>query len=551
MDVPLARLERPAAKTELFGTVARASSPLDGLDSEPALAAACAALIGDLRGLSPAEASLLAPGLQVGDLRALRRVAVEGDPLGEAFERLRPAVRRRRLGAVYTPGAIVAPMVEWIGRRGAPQRIVDPGAGSGRFILAAARAYPDAQLVAIELDPLASLVLRANLALHGFQDRTLVVVGDYRDLELAAIDGVTAFVGNPPYVRHHDIGAEHKRWYREACAALGVRGSALAGLHLHFFAKTALLARDGDLGVFVTAAEWLDVNYGAALRELLTGRLAVESLEVLAPTVSAFPGTATTAAITAFRAGTAPMPVQLRTVPDAASLAPLGRGQATEPGRLRAAARWSVHLQPPSADRGGEIELGELFRVHRGQVTGANGCWIAGRQADALPTAVLQPTVTRAADLFAAGATLASALGLRRVVDLPPDLERFARDERAEIDAYLAWAKARGADRGYIARHRRAWWSVGLRAPAPILCTYMARRPPQFSVNACGARHINIAHGLYPREPMAAQALDRLVAWLNAHVTLDSGRVYAGGLTKFEPKEIERLRIPRLESLGA
>ena len=92
---------------------------------------------------------------------------------------------------------------------------------------------------------------------------------------------------------------------------------------------------------------------------------------------------------------------------------------------------------------------------------------------------------------------------------------------------------------------------VGLKAPAPVLCTYMARRPPQFTLNTCGARHINIAHGLYPREPMADGVLSRLVTWLNENVNTGSGRTYAGGLTKFEPKEIERLRIPTLAALVA
>ena len=31
------------------------------------------------------------------------------------------------------------------------------------------------------------------------------------------------------------------------------------------------------------------------------------------------------------------------------------------------------------------MELGELFRVHRGQVTGANAVWIAGPQSRELP----------------------------------------------------------------------------------------------------------------------------------------------------------------------
>jgi hypothetical protein len=77
----------------------------------------------------------------------------------------------------------------------------------------------------------------------------------------------------------------------------------------------------------------------------------------------------------------------------------------------------------------------------------------------------------------------------------------------------------------------------------------MARRPPQFTLNACHARHINIAHGLYPRAAMPPVALTRLVTWLNKNIQTGSGRTYSGGLTKFEPKEIERLRIPNLDTL--
>ena len=76
----------------------------------------------------------------------------------------------------------------------------------------------------------------------------------------------------------------------------------------------------------------------------------------------------------------------------------------------------------------------------------------------------------------------------------------------------------------------------------------MGRRPPQFTLNTCNARHINVAHGLYPREPLAPDGLISLVDWLNKNINTSSGRTYAGGLTKFEPKEIERLHIPRLEA---
>jgi hypothetical protein len=77
----------------------------------------------------------------------------------------------------------------------------------------------------------------------------------------------------------------------------------------------------------------------------------------------------------------------------------------------------------------------------------------------------------------------------------------------------------------------------------------MARRPPAFVRNLASARHINIAHGLYPREPLSPHLLDALARYLSRSTSLRDGRTYAGGLTKFEPREMERLAVPRPDLL--
>lgn len=523
------------------------------MQTQKELIAVCVALIGELDVLSSAERKLakLAEGLtpDITGVDTVRKaIALGFDPLGERFLAIYTPKERRVNGAVYTPSPIVSSMLAWVSDQGAPQRIVDPGAGSGRFILAAGEAFPNAKLIAVEMDPLAALMLRANLNARGWANRAIVLVDDYRRIKLPHCAGTTAFIGNPPYVRHHDIADEWKDWYASRFAQLGIKASALAGLHLHFFLQTCLLAKEGDMGTFITSAEWMDVNYGSALRRLLLEQLGGVALHVLSPTVEAFPGTATTAAITCFKVGEPKHSMQVRSVEKLALLNGLTTGVKVPRAKLEAASRWSIIVRPSKAAAAGEVELGELFRVHRGQVTGANNIWIAGEHAAGLPERVKLPAVTKARDLILAGAELGSDDALRRVIDLPSELDGFTREERHRIALFLSWAKASGANLSYVAQHRKAWWSVGLKEAAPILCTYMARRSPQFTLNACHARHINIAHGLYPRAPIPAQALARMVTWLNANVHTGSGRTYAGGLTKFEPKEVERLHIPSLES---
>ena len=470
------------------------------------------------------------------------------DPLGERLIALRPQPERRRLGQVFTPDAITGPMVRWALDQ-SPARVIDAGCGSGRFALEVAR-RSDAQLVAIDADPLATLLTRAGLAALGRTAGASVVNADYTQTAIPRHDGRTAFIGNPPYVRHHDLTPDAKAWARLAAGRFGARLSGLAGLHTYFFLATALHGRPGDIGCFVTSSEWLDVNYGQAVRHLLLDGLGGRSIDIIDPAALPFSDAATTAAVTCFEIGARPGSLRLRMVEDAADLTPLDTGRPVARTQLEQATRWTSLVRSTPAMPEGYVELGEICRVHRGQVTGANATWVvpAGSRIP-IPDRYLFPSVTRARELIDAGERLESAAALRRVIDLPTDLDELDAGERAEVEAFLESARAAGVADGYVARNRKAWWSVGLREPAPILATYMARRPPAFVRNIAGARHINIAHGIYPREPLPDRALDRLAEALRRTVSLTLGRTYAGGLVKFEPREMERIPVPSRELL--
>lgn len=527
---------------------------VESLRTEKRIAAVAGALLrdGPLDDVSDAEMALLrsADRIPAGLARETGLWIREGrDPLGDAFLASRSPSVRRKSGATYTPDAIVDSMIAWLKSEGRPDRIVDPGAGSGRFAIAAGREFPRARIVANELDPLALLMLRANLTTLGLGDRTTVVAGDYRSMKLGSGYESTAFLGNPPYVRHHLLDRKWKEWLSRESQALGLQASQLAGLHVHFFLATALKASPGDFGTFITSAEWLDVNYGRLVRELLLGYLGGVGVHVIDPRAMPFEGTATTGAITCFHIGTQRKTMRLRKIKSVESLNGLKGGRNVSKKRLSETRRWTHILRAPVKLPPGYVELGELCRVHRGAVTGSNATWITTRDESPLPDRVLFPSVTRARELFAAGTTLASPDGLRCVIDLPVDLDELEDEERRIVEKFLRRAKRQGVHKGYIARNRKRWWAVGLREPAPIIATYMARRPPAFVRNEADARHINIAHGLYPREELEATTLDRLADYLRETVSMARGRTYAGGLTKFEPREMERIPVPDLPLL--
>lgn len=479
----------------------------------------------------------------------LRRQILGGaDPLGEGFASLRSPAERRTVGATYTPLGVVKQMVAWAKERYEPHRVVDPGSGSGRFLVEAARAFPRAKLLGIEIDPLAAMLARANLAVIGAARRSRIVLSDYRTAMIPVIRGRTLYVGNPPYVRHHGIDKSWKTWFSNEALAHGYRASQLAGLHVHFFLVTALAAKEGDYGALITAAEWLDVNYGSLVRELFLDRLGGLGITIVEPTSNCFPDAATTSAVTTFEIGAKPAEISLSRVSSSEELNAPTHSTPLRRETLQVARRWSRLTQAGHRLPAGHVELGELFRVHRGQVTGANHVWIAGPHSADLPAWTLIPAVTKARELIEAGPCLEVTTHLRRVIDLPSSLDEIEPEDRRAIAAFLKIAKGAGADRGYVAQNRKAWWAVGLKEPAPILATYMARRSPVFVRNQAEARHLNIAHGLYPRQAFDALFLSSVTRYLSSGVWTGMGRVYAGGLIKFEPREMERIPVPEPRS---
>lgn len=143
----------------------------------------------------------------------------------------------------------------------------------------------------------------------------------------------------------------------------------------------------------------------AALRRLLTEQIGCLALHVLEPAVMPFEGTTTTGAITCFHVGHKPPALRMRNVTSTDTLNGLTAGQDVPWSRVTQVSRWSILLRPAAPPAPASyIELGELVRVSRGQVTGNNHVWIATTTlAKALPANLLAPTITKARELLTAG----------------------------------------------------------------------------------------------------------------------------------------------------
>ena len=479
------------------------------------------------------------------------------DVRGDDYCREHGPHERRASGITLTPAWLVEHMLR---AAGAPDfdTIVDCGAGSGRFAVAAALACPRAKVLAVESHPHMLQLLRDRIQAAGLAAQIEVVAGDFRTVALD-LQGRTLWLGNPPYVRHHDVAPAWKHAYQQGMAARGIKASQLAGLHAHFLLRAVQALRPGDGLCFVMAAEWLDNRYGQALRELCTrAGVQVRGLWLADADEAVFDDALVSAAVLHLRAGgggggggdTSAAGAGTEAAADEAQVGLItGRSLHTLRGVrqavLAAAPRWSEFARVKMPQLGSGPALGDLFQITRGQVTGANPVWVLPPWQNLLPERLTTPAVTRAREIIDdAIGTPEAVARLKRVANLPRDLATLAPAERRAAERFIRLAQQAGADLGYVARQRKPWHWLDLRAPPAALVSYMGRRPPVFRANPQAVSYLNIAHGLYPREPLPAGLMPRLLAHLNQSVDINSGRVYGGGLVKFEPSDIARLRLP-------
>jgi hypothetical protein len=479
------------------------------------------------------------------DARERKRQATQS-----RLDGLRSAAQLNRFGQFATPAPLALEMARLgkslLAARG-PVRFLDPDLGSGGLFSAAHKVLGAARLrsaVGFETDPAFAAEAERLWAEFGLRVR----VQDFCAADPPADDGdkATLVLCNPPYVRHHHLSARHKAdlWRRTQRLGFGVSG--LRGLYGYVLLLAHQWLAEGGVGVWIMPAEFLDVNYGRALKEYLTSRVTLHRIHRFDPEGVQFADALVSSVVVAFTNAPPPAGHQVRLTtgnrllePELVCALPL-----TE---LRPEAKWGPRFSRPGSAVAvdGALTIGDLFAVRRGLATGANDFFILERakaRALGLPDAVLRPIlpgprhipgpyIDRAADGFPAGLPGLVLLDC----DLPMDL---VRQRHPGLAAYLERGERQGIPQRYLPAHRPLWYRQERRPPAPVLCTYMGRqnggRGLSFLRNRSDATAPNVYLLLYPRPVFAAEAkrdagaIDRLFAALT-EVAVDlmrGGRVY-------------------------
>ncbi len=478
---------------------------------------------------------------------------------------------RNRLGQFATPTALAEDILRYAATLLPPTtkiHFLDPAIGTGSFYSALLKVFTKQRIVealGFEFDP-----HYGKPAAQLWKDTSLTLkLADFTHAEPSPRFNV--IICNPPYVRHHHLNnSEKSRLQFRTLQASGVRMNGLSGLYCHFLGLSHAWMGEGGVAGWLIPSEFMDVNYGQALKRYLLDRVTLLHIHRFDPNDAQFADALVSSAVVWFKNNAPPAEHEVRFTFGGTLFKPR-LSRIISASTLAREPKWTRFPAADVRSEDGALTLSDFFQIKRGLATGDNSYFILAEEeiaARGLPREVFTPILPSPRYL--------QHNEVKAQNDGSPDIERrrFLLDTKlSEEDirkrfpslfAYLEEGKARGLHERYLCKHRSLWYAQENRPPAPIVCTYLGRgdakngRPFRFILNASRATVANVYLALYPTPLLAREAardLDllrkiwRALNELAPSTLLSEGRVYGGGLHKLEPRELSNVPATFLQDL--
>lgn len=449
-------------------------------------------------------------------------------------------------------------------------KFIDPAFGTGSFYSALNTIFPESRIesaLGIEIDPHYAVPSKELWK----QSKLDYQLADFTEITPPSEDKkANLLICNPPYVRHHHLVGKKESLQRLAKQASNMELSGLAGLYCYFIALAHPWMKDGGIAGWLIPGEFMDVNYGGAVKKYLLEEVTLLQIHRYDPKDVQFNDALVSSAVVWIKNKKPPKNHKVRFTYGGTLDAPVVEKNITATA-LKNEKKWTRFPLNEVRQSNRHLKISDFFAVKRGIATGDNKFFVLDRtqiEARGLPLEQFRPILPSPRYL--------KVSFIERDESGFPDIDNqlFVLDSKmslADIQSqypalfeYLQQGIESGVSERYLCKNRKIWYAQENRKESRFYCTYIGRTdaegksPFRFILNKSDAIVANSYLILYPLPNLQAaldncsELYDRVINALNniaRNDLIDEGRVYGGGMHKMEPKELANVPVPVIAKL--
>ncbi|MEI6745971.1 MAG: class I SAM-dependent methyltransferase [Methylococcaceae bacterium] len=376
---------------------------------------------------------------------------------------------------------------------------------------------------------------------------------------------------NPPYVRHHHIPSIHKTYLQtKIFDSIGIKLSGLSGMYCYFMMLAHSWMQADCVAVWLIPSEFMDVNYGQAIREYLLNEVTLLRIHRFTPNDVQFDDALVSSAIVWLKNKKPPENNKVVFTYGGTVNAPIHKKEISAAILLKEK-KWTRFPLLSERIASDKAKLSDFFTIKRGIATGHNKYFILSLNEILkrdLPLSQFKPILPNPKNLNQ-NVINTDSDGIPQIenplfvlnCELPFD---EVKNCYPNLYQYLLKGIEDDVSKRYLCEKRKLWYAQENRPESFFYCTYIGRsddeknKPFRFVLNYSKAIVSNSYLILYPKKLLADKIINNpelctfIFDELN-NITrddmLNESRVYGGGMYKIEPKELGNVCVSDLAAL--
>jgi len=458
----------------------------------------------------------------------------------------------REKGQFWTPFWIAEAMIKYVCET---DLIFDPAVGNGSFLNALRQSD------------------KSNISFYGFDIDENVLASSIFQAENCTIENrdflknppnrkFKSIISNPPYIRHHRIDEETKKWLKNLTARItGFSIDGRAGYHIYFLIQALnLLEENGKLAI-ILPADVCEGVFSDKLWRWITEKFCVEAVVTFDVNAAPFPNLDTNAIVFYIKNSQPKTSLKWIKVNESNNLElskliasdfGLKDFDTIEVSERNLTEALKTGFSRPENNHQSKYVLSDFAAVMRGIATGANEFFfLTEQQAKDLqiPREFLKSCVGRTRDVIGDNFIKDDLLRLDKSSrpTLLLSIEKPFEELPEEITNYLQKGIELKLPERSLIKLRNPWYKQEKRKTPEFLFAYLGRRSSRFIKNEAQIVPLHCLHCVYTHSK-DARHIENLHKVLNHPDTLQNlnlvSKSYGAGALKAEPQNLKNLPIP-------